>query len=407
MSSMMFSAPKPKTSKIGSAYTRNVSSTMKKLPTRLGGTNDPTFKPQQTALPTATGINSPATSVVQSDTIKTPDAPADIWQPTGTEGIDRWGKAATAETEIRVNNKRRQDAEAQQAQFQSGLDAAGNSLDFSGTGGVAGLDGEQMENARLIAQFGKERGMSEQDIQIAIMTAMTESSLRNIAHGDRDSVGLFQQRTSQGWGTVGQIMDPRYSAGKFYDGLRGAQGRTPWERAQAVQRSAFADGSNYQQHWGTAQQAYQAIQGASTSPTMKPNGSMTWINSNNLRYHDFDGQWGAQCVDLYNFYMTGFVGGRSSVGEVNYAQELWSRHDTGALVQIARNQKPRMGDIAIWSNAMNGMGGHVAIVAQDNGNGTIRVLNANATSAGSRGVTTMSNLSTGTLLGYLRPRKLM
>jgi surface antigen len=66
-----------------------------------------------------------------------------------------------------------------------------------------------------------------------------------------------------------------------------------------------------------------------------------------------------------------------------------------------------MGDIAIWSNAMNGQGGHVAIVAQDNGNGTVRVLNANATSAGPRGNSVMSNLSTGSLLGYLRPRKLM
>ena len=150
-----------------------------------------------------------------------------------------------------------------------------------------------------------------------------------------------------------------------------------------------------------------AQQGASLAPVMGSNGSASWINSNNGKYHDFDGALGAQCVDLYNFYMTGFVGGRSSVGQVNYAQELWQVHDRSALVQVARNQKPQMGDIAIWSNAMNGMGGHVAIVAQDNGNGTIRVLNANATSAGPRGNTIMSNLSTGTLLGYLRPRKLM
>lgn len=149
-------------------------------------------------------------------------------------------------------------------------------------------------------------------------------------------------------------------------------------------------------------------QGASISPTVGANGSASWINANNNRYHDFDGSFGAQCVDLYNFYMTGFVGGRSSVGQVNYAYELWNRHDSGALVQVARNQKPQMGDIAIWSNAMNGVGGHVAIVSQDNGNGTIRVLNANvASNGGSRGTSVMSNLSTGTLLGYLRPRKLM
>ncbi len=54
---------------------------------------------------------------------------------------------------------------------------------------------------------------------IALATAMQESQLRNIGHGDRDSVGLFQQRPSQGWGTFEQIQDPVYSAGRFYDHL--------------------------------------------------------------------------------------------------------------------------------------------------------------------------------------------
>jgi surface antigen len=151
-------------------------------------------------------------------------------------------------------------------------------------------------------------------------------------------------------------------------------------------------------------------QGVSVSPKLGANGAAVWINANNNKYHDFDGYYGAQCVDLYNFYMTGFVGGKSSVGMggVGYAQELWGNHDRSALVQVAKNQTPQMGDIAIWSNGMNGMGGHVAIVAQSNGNGTIRVLNANvASNGGSKGTSVMSNLSTGNLLGYLRPKKLM
>lgn len=324
----------------------------------------------------------------------------------GTGGISRIGKAATAEAQIRANNRNRQ---AQESASGLGGQSLGN---FDGSGDGSGLDGEQLQNAKLIANIGKQRGMSDEDIQTALATALAESGLRNLNHGDRDSVGLFQQRTSQGWGSVQQIMDPNYSAGKFYDTLKGtARGATPWQTAQNVQRSAFADGSNYQAQWGLAQQAFKSIyspqQGVSTSPVAGPNGSATWINANNGKYHDFDGAYGAQCVDLYNFYMTGFVGGKSSVGQVNYAQELWNTHDRGAMVQVARNQKPQMGDVAIWSNAMNGVGGHVAIVAQDNGNGTIRVLNANATSAGSKGNTVMSNLSTGTLLGYLRPRKLM
>jgi hypothetical protein len=338
------------------------------------------------------------------ETIQTPQAQQDMEPTTGVEGIDRIGKAATAEARIKANNR---NAQANSAASSMGA----SSGDFTGMGDGSGLDSEQLEFARQIANVGKQRGHSDEDIQIAIMTALAESGLRNLNYGDRDSVGLFQQRTSQGWGSIDQIMNVDYSAGKFYDGLKGAGGGTAWQRAQAVQRSAFADGSNYQAQWGKAQAAFKSIyspqQGVSTSPVPGKNGSASWINANYNQYHDFDGRYGAQCVDLYNFYMTGFVGGRSSVGQVNYAQELWGRHDTGALVQIARNQKPQMGDIAIWSNSFNGQGGHVAIVSQDNGNGTIRVLNANATSQGSAGRTTMSNLATGTLLGYLRPRKLM
>lgn len=352
-----------------------------------------------TGTPAAQSINDTQT------TISTPQAQADpIDESSGVDGIARLGKAATAEAQIKANNRNRQSSYG-----------SGTSGEFTGSGDGSGLDGEQLQNAKLIADIGKQRGMSDEDIQIALATALAESGLRNLNHGDRDSVGLFQQRTSQGWGSVQQIMDPNYSAGKFYDTLKGtSRGATPWQTAQNVQRSAFADGSNYQAQWGLAQSAFKSIyapqgqQGVSTSPTMGANGSATWINANNNKYHDFDGAYGAQCVDLYNFYMTGFVGGKSSVGMVNYAQELWGNHDRGALVQVARNQTPQMGDIAIWSNAMNGMGGHVAIVAQANGNGTIRVLNANVASAGgSKGNSVMSNLSTGSLLGYLRPRKLM
>ena len=401
-----FGAPK---SKIVNKFSTSTGKTFKSLP-RMGTAiqaNQEQVQQQQAIQQPMQQAPAQASINDQQSNINTPTAGIDN-EPTvdGFGGIDRIGKAATAEAQIRANNRNRQ-AQSQASSL------GGQSLgDFSGSGDGSGLDGEQLQNAKLIANIGKQRGMSDEDIQIALATALAESGLRNVNYGDRDSVGLFQQRTSQGWGSIQQIMDPNYSAGKFYDTLKTtARGATPWQTAQNVQRSAFADGSNYAAQWGKAQAAFKSIyspqQGVSTSPLPGKNGSATWINANNGRYHDFDGAYGAQCVDLYNFYMTGFVGGKSSVGMVNYAQELWGNHDRGSLVQVARNQKPQMGDIAIWSNAMNGMGGHVAIVAQDNGNGTIRVLNANATSAGSRGNTVMSNLSTGSLLGYLRPRKLM
>ncbi len=100
----------------------------------------------------------------------------------------------------------------------------------------------QAVNAATISAVGTTRGMPERAVTIALATALQESTLRNIDYGDRDSVGLFQQRPSQGWGSVEQIMDPVYSSGKFYEGLAEVPGysRLPLtEAAQRVQRSGF------------------------------------------------------------------------------------------------------------------------------------------------------------------------
>lgn len=103
---------------------------------------------------------------------------------------------------------------------------------------------EQAEHASLIAAISVERGMPARAATIAIATAYQESKLHNIDFGDRDSVGLFQQRPSQGWGTVRQIMDPVYATNRFYDGLEkvdGYQRMAVTEAAQAVQRSAYPE----------------------------------------------------------------------------------------------------------------------------------------------------------------------
>jgi hypothetical protein len=105
------------------------------------------------------------------------------------------------------------------------------------------LDIDQMANASTIATVGIARGLPDHAVTIALATALQESKLHNLAGGDRDSVGLFQQRPSQGWGTPQQLADPRYTAGKFYDHLMNVAG---WETmevtqaAQSVQRSADA-----------------------------------------------------------------------------------------------------------------------------------------------------------------------
>ncbi|CAN7159304.1 hypothetical protein [Knoellia sp. LjRoot47] len=113
--------------------------------------------------------------------------------------------------------------------------AAGNSVDF---------DPEQMSNAATITAIALRRGLPARAATIALATAIQESKLRNIRYGDRDSVGLFQQRPSQGWGTVEQILDPEYTTNKFYDALVKVKG---WETgtitvvAQKVQRSAYPE----------------------------------------------------------------------------------------------------------------------------------------------------------------------
>lgn len=111
-------------------------------------------------------------------------------------------------------------------------------------GGTVSLDGDQMANAATIAAVGIRRGLPERAVVVALATALQESKLSNLAGGDRDSVGLFQQRPSQGWGTPEQIRDPRYAAGRFYAALlkvKGWQDMRVTDAAQRVQRSAFPE----------------------------------------------------------------------------------------------------------------------------------------------------------------------
>lgn len=112
----------------------------------------------------------------------------------------------------------------------------------SGEGQMADLDDTQRSNAASIITVGQALGVPAKGWLVALATAMQESTLRNIDYGDRDSLGLFQQRPSQGWGTPAQIMDPTYSATIFFERLLQIPA---WENlpvtvaAQTVQRSAF------------------------------------------------------------------------------------------------------------------------------------------------------------------------
>ncbi|TDC11360.1 hypothetical protein E1265_29960 [Streptomyces sp. 8K308] len=106
------------------------------------------------------------------------------------------------------------------------------------------MDPRQAANAATIAAVASARGLPERAVTIALATAMQESELRNIDFGDRDSLGLFQQRPSQGWGTEAEVLDPVYAAGAFYARLVEIpeyETMPLTEAAQEVQRSAFPD----------------------------------------------------------------------------------------------------------------------------------------------------------------------
>jgi hypothetical protein len=103
------------------------------------------------------------------------------------------------------------------------------------------LDLSQAANAATISAVAIRLGLSDHAVSIALATALQESKLHNLEYGDRDSVGLFQQRPSQGWGSRSQILDPHYSATAFFSHLgrvRGWQTMPVSVAAQAVQRSA-------------------------------------------------------------------------------------------------------------------------------------------------------------------------
>ena len=127
------------------------------------------------------------------------------------------------------------------------------------------LTTEQSENAALIVAVSIQRGMPARAASIALATAYQESKIYNIEHGDRDSLGLFQQRPSQGWGTREEILDPVYSINKFYDALariEGYESMQVTEAAQAVQRSAYPEA--YADHEDDARVLASALTGETT-----------------------------------------------------------------------------------------------------------------------------------------------
>lgn len=135
---------------------------------------------------------------------------------------------------------------------------------ITAAGMTESFDPEQTGNAALIAALSIKRGLPPRAATIALTTAYQESKILNITYGDRDSLGLFQQRPSQGWGTEAQILDPIYSTNAFYDALvkvKDYETRDITEIAQQVQRSGFPEA--YRDHEGQGRVLASALTGHS------------------------------------------------------------------------------------------------------------------------------------------------
>ena len=116
--------------------------------------------------------------------------------------------------------------------------------EFSAGAGSERLTPEQAAHAATIAMISLERGLPPKAATIALATAIQESKLRNLTYGDADSLGLFQQRPSQGWGSEAEVTDPVYAANTFYSAMEKVPGWAEMDVtviAQEVQRSLYPD----------------------------------------------------------------------------------------------------------------------------------------------------------------------
>ncbi len=142
----------------------------------------------------------------------------------------------------------------------------------AGSGNVSiPLATSQAGIAATIAGIAARHGLPRRAVTIALAAALQESQLQNLDYGDRDSVGVFQQRPSQGWGTTAELEDPVYATTKFFAALVQVPGYTKMpvdQAAQDVQHSA--DGQAYEQWVGIATQLAGYFTGAS------PGGVSCW-----------------------------------------------------------------------------------------------------------------------------------
>jgi hypothetical protein len=291
-----------------------------------------------------------------------------------------------------------------------------NEMSNNPAGPVAGYNGQQLTNARRIVSAAMEMGIGIHGQRVGVMTAMGESSLINVNHGDAagpDSRGLFQQRDNGAWGSLSDRLNPTIAATNFFKALLKVPNWSslpPTLAAHYTQRNA--DPNHYTKYWSAAVQVVAAIHAA--NPNYKPGGASSggaassggssalwkkaqnWMNATNGKYIDFDGAYGAQCVDVFKFYNRDVVGGPPVLGNGN--GYYWQDVLLGKYTRLGPGVTPQFGDVACWGSYYGGVYGHIALVVKDLGNGWMEVFSQNPSPA------KYQNLSKQGLQGFLRPK---
>lgn len=301
-------------------------------------------------------------------------------------------------------------------------------FDVTPTGPIGGYAQHQINNARRIVNAALAMRLSIKAQYIGVMVAMGESSLMNVNRGDAvgpDSRGLFQQRANGAWGSLSDRMNPEIAATNFFKAMlkvSGWQSKTPTQVAHETQRNA--DPNHYTKYYKTAKKIVDALHDSNRSIGAKY-GEMenykggiptTGVDTSSIdpsffrefqafrskykgRRYDYDGNYGAQCVDLLKAYCDELFGLKNVRGN---GRDYWNNSAlTGKFIRISKNSVPRYGDIACYSNTGYGLGikyGHVDIIISSNGD-------RNYTFGQLNGLTGHYHMKKTGLQGYLRPRR--
>jgi cell wall-associated NlpC family hydrolase len=220
------------------------------------------------------------------------------------------------------------------------------------TNSISGYSSEQSTNAATIVAVGKQMHVPEHGLVTAIAAALQESGLRNLDHGDRDSLGLFQQRPSQGWGTQAQIMNPAYAATAFYRRLL----ETPdWQQlsvndaAQAVQRSATP--TAYDRHETAARVIAAAVGGATCNPLPATGPAAAQAITFARAQIGQPYLWGGDGDAEGGFDCSGLTRAAYQTAGVTIPRTAQTQHDAGPLLPPSAPLLP--GDLVFFGNSPN------------------------------------------------------